>query len=222
MNLKIVGVIVAVIVGIIGIGVLSDNNDTASTDSVNMGRNTYGTSDTKVVVKEIGDFECPACASFYPIVKEVKEKYKDQIEFEYIHMPLTAIHPNAFAAHRAAQAAALQGKFWEMHDLLYENHDAWVSTATNDPVSFFDSYAEQIGLDLAQFRLDYSSAAVNDFIQSNIREARAMGAEATPSFYINDEQVDNSELTSVDAFSAVIDAKLAETAEPTDSADTSN
>ncbi len=83
----------------------------------------YGKADSSVKIIEFGDFECPACGFFYPIVKEVKEKYKDQISFQFRHFPLVQSHRNALASHRAAEAAGKQGKFYEMHDLLYGNQE---------------------------------------------------------------------------------------------------
>ena len=127
-----------------------------------------GKLDSKVTLTEYGDYQCSACKSFYPVTKQVKEKYGDRVRFQFRNLPLTSIHPNAFAGARAAEAADLQGKFWEMHDLLYDNQDpsgqtGWV--ASKDPLSdYFSKYAEQLGLDMTKFKtcLLYTSDAADE------------------------------------------------------------
>src|SRR5438309_7271320 len=112
-----------------------------------------------VVLLEYGDFQCPACGAYYPIVKQLETSYSSKITFQFRNFPLSQIHPNAFAAHRAAEAAAKQGKFFEMHDKLYENQQSWVSAS--NPLIFFEDYAAQLSLNVEQFRKDSASVAVN-------------------------------------------------------------
>ncbi|MCA9348580.1 thioredoxin domain-containing protein [Candidatus Saccharibacteria bacterium] len=219
MNFKLAGIIIAVLVAIIGIGVLSGgsgNNDgpnVADAEQVN----SEGLATSKVVFTEAGDFECPACASFHTLIKQVASVYQDRVKFEFIHFPLKTIHPNSLAAHRAAQSAALQGKFWEMHDLLFEQRDLWISTTTSNPVLVFESFASQLGLDMDKFRLDFSSTEVNDYIQANIDLGTEMGVEATPSFFLNGQKLDNTQIDSVEKISKLLDQELAQTSDSTPS-----
>lgn len=163
-----------------------------------------GSSGIKLV--EYGDFQCPACAAFYPTVKQVKEKYKDTVSFQFRHFPLFQIHPNAIASSRAAEAAGMQGKFWEMHDTLYENQDSWAPAS--DPTDLFRSYASTIGLNIDKFNEDYKSNATNDKVQADLREGNKQRVTSTPTFILDGKKISNPE-NSVEGFSKVIDAALA-------------
>ena len=129
-----------------------------------------GSSGVKLV--EYGDYECPYCAMYFPIVKQVVAIYSPYIYFQFRNLPLTQLHPNAFAGARAAEAAGLQGKFWQMHDLLYQNNDpsgaaGWVAS-TNPLNDFFIGYAKQLGLNISQFKTDFNSNAVNNSINADV------------------------------------------------------
>src|SRR5690606_13642373 len=95
-----------------------------------------------VTLVEYGDFECPGCAQFYPMVEQLKQKYQEEIHFQFRHLPLIQIHQNAFAAARAAEAAAKQDKFWEMYDLLFRNQADW--SGRDDATDMFAQYANQL------------------------------------------------------------------------------
>src|SRR5690348_13395070 len=115
---------IAAIVVILGGIVFVSNHNKQNSSSNSSGTPTThveGSSPEGVTLIEYGDYECPVCSSFYSTVKQVAAKYNDKVVFQFRNLPLTSIHPNAFAAARAAEAAGLQGKYWEMHDLLYEN-----------------------------------------------------------------------------------------------------
>lgn len=198
------GIILAIILifgGIVYFNNRSDSNSTASPSNHVEGNNTKG-----VTLVEYGDYQCPACESYYPIVKEVVAKYKDQIQFQFRNLPLTQIHQNAFVGARAAEAAALQNKFWEMHDMLYENQDTW--SESSDPASYFYKYATELGLNLDQFKKDYASSKVNDTINADLNAFKKTGAQqATPTFFLNGKKIDTT--ASVDSFSKQIDAEIA-------------
>src|SRR6478672_343329 len=98
-----------------------DPTKAVSETASSIGDHVYGNKAAKVVLIEYGDFQCPGCGGAFPQLKTIKETYKDQIAFIFRDFPLTTIHPNALAAATAAESAGLQGKFWEMHDMLYEN-----------------------------------------------------------------------------------------------------
>lgn len=152
---------------------------------------------------EYSDFQCPACAQFYPVVKDILEDYGDQLQLEYKHFPLISIHPYAVPAAKAAEAAAQQGKFWEMHDKLFENQAAWSAAA--NPRVHFDQYAEEIGLDLAQFKKQYKASLIEDRVQEQYEEARELGLTGTPSFFLNGEKL---EFGTLDEFIEKIEAAL--------------
>lgn len=207
-NKFILGVIVVVVAFLGGIIVFKDDSESTSV-SVPASNHVIGAEQPKVVLTEYGDFECPACALYYPVLEEVKEKYKDSLQFQYRHFPLVALHPNAMIAHRAAEAAGLQGQFFEMHDLMYQNQQMWNSQATQNPTSIFESYAQQLGLDVDQFKTDMASSSVNAQIQADIAAGNAIGASGTPTFAINGERIETPDRT-LESFSAVIDAALEE------------
>lgn len=199
---------VLVVVGIIfGATLLSGEDEVAVGAQSN---NWYGVEQGVITVTEYADFQCPACASFYPLFSQVKEQFKDQVRFEFKHFPLVQIHPNATAAHRAAQAAANQGKFWEMHDLLFEQLQVWNNTTS--PTSVFEGYAQQLQLDMDKYRADSQSSETLAVINADIEAGKSLGVNATPTFFIDGVQVtDASTISSVADFAAeiqkAIDAK---------------
>lgn len=119
--------------------------------SGNIADHTLGNKEAKVTIIEYGDYQCPGCKSAYEPLKTVTEKYEDDVLFVFRNFPLTNIHPNARAASAAAETAGLMGKYWEMHDLLYQNQDSWGSASASERMTIFVSYAAQIGLDNAEF-----------------------------------------------------------------------
>jgi protein-disulfide isomerase len=210
----VIGVIVVIFAGILVVSNQKkggSSNDTAKPTSHIMGDKT-----SPVTLLEYGDYECPACESFFPTTQAVQEKYKDSVKFQFRNLPLTQIHPNAFAGARAAEAADLQGKFEQMHDALYDsaNWSQW-STSSN-PNPYFWQYAKQLGLNVDQFKSDFASETVNDRVNADINAFKKTGRPlSTPTFFLNGKFVDNSSLLgpdgqpSVDAFSKVLDAALA-------------
>ncbi len=144
-----------------------------------------GNPDASVVLVEYSDFQCPACAQFYPYVKEVVEQYGESIRFEYKHFPLINIHPQAVPAAIAAEAAGQQGKFWEMHDKLFENQATW--SRSTSPAASFNKFAEEIGLDMVLFKKHLDSSIIRKSIDDSFNEARSKGYTGTPSFTLNGE-----------------------------------
>lgn len=191
-----------------------DGGSTASNQPTN---HIYGSGAKKVTLTEYGDFQCPACYAYYPIVSQVVEQYKNDIFFQFRNLPLVQIHPNAFAAARAAEAASHQGKFWEMYSKLYDpaNWETW--TKSQRPKPIFETYAKDIGLNMEQFNSDYASTKVNDAINADLAAFDKTKAEkSTPTFFINGKHVDNSKLLdpatrqpSVEAMSKVIQEAIA-------------
>jgi protein-disulfide isomerase len=199
--------IIAVIVVLFG-GILFLKNDKANAPDGSGGQpssHLAGKGTTGVKLVEYGDFQCPYCGQFYPIVKQVQEKYGDQITFQFRHLPLLQIHKNAFAAARASEAASQQGKFWEMYDLIYQNQSTW-SEASNAR-GIFEQYANQLNLDLNKFKTDFASSATNATINADIAEFDKTKLEkSTPTFLLDGKKITPK---SVDEFSKAIDAAIA-------------
>lgn len=168
-----------------------------------------GPSDAEVLIIEYADFECPACAAFTPELQQIMDTYSEDVQVVFRHNPLTTLHPNAFAAHRAAVAASNQDAFWEMHDLLYERFISWSAQQSGLTVSqaaeTFEGYATELGLDVEQFREDVASQATFDFIDSHLDSGRQLGVTGTPTVFINGEQVEER---SFEELSAIIDQIL--------------
>jgi protein-disulfide isomerase len=166
-----------------------------------------GSTKTGVTLVEYGDFQCPGCGGFYPILNEIKPKYNEFITFQFVNFPLTQIHPNSLSAHRAAQAASNQNKFWEMHDLLYTNQDIWKSS-TNVQRDF-EGYAQQLGLDIAKYKIDFASAETNSIIQADIKTGQDLKITGTPTFFLDGKRIeDNNTISTAEKFSAVIEAEI--------------
>jgi protein-disulfide isomerase len=146
----------------------------------------FGPADAPLTVIEYSDFECPFCAQYAPWLKTLRAKYGDRVRFVYRFWPL-AKHPYATITAKAAYAASLQGKFWEMHDLLFANQKEW--SESSDPRPFLDSYAKQIGLDLEKFHADADAQSTTDFIEKQVAEGKLAGVTHTPWFVVGDSAV---------------------------------
>lgn len=156
-----------------------------------------GQGSTGVKLVEYGDYECPICGSYYQPLKQLQSQFDKQIYFQFRNLPLVSIHKNAFSAARAAEAAGMQNKFWQMHDLLYDNQDptgqsGWV--ASNDALNqYFVGYAKQLGLDTNKFKTDFASKAVNDAINADSNAFSKTGQEmATPTFFLDGKYIANT------------------------------
>ena len=145
-----------------------------------------GSNDEPLTIVEYSDYQCPACAYFHPIVEKLKDKYGDQIEFEMKYFPLNS-HQYAALAARAAQAAKNQGKFYEMHSLLFENQDRW--SGSGSPSSIFVNFARELELDVSKFKDDLNAAETQKTVMKQRNEGRAAGVNATPTFFIEGQKV---------------------------------
>jgi protein-disulfide isomerase len=144
-----------------------------------------GPEDAPVTLVEYGDFECPYCAAAHVIVKKVQEIMNDQLRFVFRHFPLTQIHPHAETAAEASEAASAQGKFWEMHDLLYENQPLL------DPPHLV-AYADELGLDLKKFARQLEEGAYRERVREDFLGGVRSGVNGTPTFFINGVRYDGS------------------------------
>jgi protein-disulfide isomerase len=137
-----------------------------------------GPGNAAVTLLEYGDYECPFCGAAYPIVKEVQSRMGDRLRFVFRNFPIATSHPHAERAAEAAEAAASQGKFWEMHDLLYENQKRLGDTDLH-------AYAEHLGLDVGAFDQDLAGYAHAERVREDFMSGVRSGVNGTPTFYIN-------------------------------------
>lgn len=158
---------------------------------------------TKVTLIEYADFQCPACSATYPIIKKLEEDFENDLRVIYRFLPLTNIHQNSMISAQVAYAASLQNKFWEMHDLLYENQDSWGSAQTK---AIFVGYAKQLGLDVNKFESDIDSETTRKLIADKADEAIALGISSVPTFFVNGKYAQN--LTTYTEFKKIIQNEI--------------
>ena len=160
---------------------------------------TFGDPDATVQIVEFGDLQCPACRGAHFALEQVKSEYGDQISYQYFHFPLRTIHPFAQKASEAAECANDQGKFFDFVDIVYKNQQSI-------RVSDLKGYAGRLGLDQALFDACLDSGAKRDIVEIDVREGVARNIRGTPTFFLNDQLVED---WSFDNFKELIDAELA-------------
>ncbi|MEP6708224.1 MAG: thioredoxin domain-containing protein [Pyrinomonadaceae bacterium] len=165
-----------------------------------------GDPNAPVTLEEYGDFQCPPCGLLYPELKKIESEYGSRLRVIFRERPLMLMHANALTAARAAEAAGLQGRFWEMHDKLYENQKTWSDLADASPA--FTDYARSLGLDVDRFTRDLGSAAVETRIFLDGARAHALGIEGTPTVYINDRPAPFPAFMTVDGLRPLINKAL--------------
>ena len=144
-----------------------------------------GPADAPLTLMEYGDYQCPYCGAAYPVVKRLQKKLGKKLRFVFRNFPMTQAHPYALIAAEAAEAASLQGKFWEMHDLLFEQQ------AFLEP-EMIPLWAKRIGLDLNKFENDTRQGVVENRIKEDRQSGIRSGVNGTPTFYINGTRYDGS------------------------------
>ena len=137
-----------------------------------------GPADAPVTFVEYGDYECPYCGAAYPIIKEVQSRMGDRLRFVFRNFPISTSHPHAEQAAEAAEAAASQGKFWEMHDLLYENQEHLDDADLH-------RYADQLGLDVGVFDEELAEHVHAERVREDFMSGVRSGVNGTPTFYVN-------------------------------------
>ena len=145
-----------------------------------------GNANAPVTLEEFADFQCPSCGAYYPELKKIETEFGDRLRVIFRERPLVPPHQHALMAAQVAEAAGLQGRFWEMHDKLYENQTAW-SDAT-DLVPIFVDYAKQIGLDTDRFMKDLNGEVVATRIFQDGKRVHALGVNSTPTFFVNGKE----------------------------------
>jgi protein-disulfide isomerase len=166
--------------------------------------------DTVVTVEEFGDYQCPPCGQLHPTLKKLKQEYGANLNLVFRNLPLTKIHQNALAAAQAAEAARTQNRFWEMHDLLYENQSLWKDDV--NPRSIFIKFAADLGLNTWQFTRDMDDKQTQMRLEADENAAAKLGIDGTPTILINGRQL-RAEMTTPEGVRKGIELMLsAETA----------
>ena len=182
-------VIIGSIFGIVKLASISKTGESNLTASaISDSENIKGDKDAKATLIEYSDFQCPACGAYHPILKKVTDNLGAQVRFAYRHFPLPQ-HKNAKLAATVAEASGKQGKFWEMHDLIFQNQSDW-SEEKNASV-IFAKYANDLGLDLEQFQKDLTSEEIKAKIESDYKSGVKAGVNSTPSFFLNGKKMEN-------------------------------
>ena len=145
-----------------------------------------GNPNAPVTLEEFGDFQCPSCGGYYPELKKIEGEFGDKLRVIFREYPLVPLHEHALMAAQAAEAAGIQGKFWEMHDKLYENQATW--TPAKDLVPIFVDYAKQLGLDPDRFMKDLNGEQVAQRLFQDGKRVHALGLTGTPSFFVNGQE----------------------------------
>ncbi len=148
---------------------------------------TLGPANATVKIEEFGDFECPPCGLFHPILKQMHQEFGDQIQITFREFPLVPPHRHAVAAASAAEAAGMQGKFWEMHGMIFDHQNEW--KAAFEVRSIFEGYARQLGLDMDRYQRDVQSDRVEQRIFLDGKRGHSLGVNSTPTVFMNGREV---------------------------------
>ena len=170
-----------------------------------------GEANAPVTIEEFGDFQCPPCAATHPLLKTIEAQYGSRLRVIFRNFPLRNLHPHALNAARAAEAAGLQGKYWEMHDMIYENQATW--TTAERPQDIFTSYARALNLDLDRFSNDVRSGEVMERIRNDFARGESLGVTGTPTLFLNGRELRSEEVTTA-GLTAAIDAALRASGQP--------
>jgi protein-disulfide isomerase len=166
-----------------------------------------GGADAKVTIEEYGDYQCPPCGQLFHDMKSIEKEYGSRMRFVFRHFPLSG-HVHARTAAHAAEAASLQSKFWEMHDMLYQNQLSWSPAVDARPV--FIQYARSLGLDVERFTRDMDSADVAARVQSDYDRGTSLGVNGTPAVFMNGQMV-NPNVVNPQGLRKALDYLLAQT-----------
>jgi len=171
-------------------------------ESVNPSDWIRGNANASTTLIEYGDFECPACAVYYPYVKELERLFGTDVKFVFRNFPLIQ-HVNGRLSSRAAEAAGNQGKFWEMHDMIYENQKDWAGKG--NAKNIFIGYATLLNLNIDEFKRDLESKETGEKIDEDIQSGNKYGVDGTPAFYLNNTRL---QLRSFEEFKQVIQNEI--------------
>lgn len=159
-----------------------------------------GAAGAKVTMVEFADFQCPACGAYAPLVEQLLKDNPNTLQVVFKHFPLTQIHANALLASKAVESAGLQGKFWEMHDMVYAKQAEW--SGLLNARDMFLTYAATLSLDQTKFAQGLDSNEIEKKVLAEYTEGVKLGVQGTPTFFINGEKIQNP--SSIEAFDALI------------------
>ena len=205
-------IILTCVAGLGGLVYLADKNSSntsapveiANFPAVSENDIIVGDPKAQIAITEYSDFQCPACASYNPILNQVLSEYKGKVKLVYRHFPLRGIHKNAIIAGQAGYAAEKLGKFSEMKDLLFEKQADW--EGLDDPREVFEGYAQSIELNVEEFRTIMNSPEAKKAVEAGEREAIGLGLNSTPSFFIGNKRI---QPRGFEEFKNLIDEELA-------------
>lgn len=148
-----------------------------------------GNPDAKVTLIEYLDFECEACGAYYPLIKQLGTEFPNDLRIVTRYFPLPG-HKNSMTAAIAVEAASKQGKYWEMHDKLFETQETWGNKQMPTP-QVFEQYAQEIGLDMAKFKTDVADPATKVRVQRDFDASEKLGNDSTPSLFVQSKKIQN-------------------------------
>lgn len=148
-----------------------------------------GNKDAPVTLVEYLDFECESCGAYYPVIKRLSEEFGNEVRFVNRYFPLPG-HKNSMTSALAVEAAGRQGKYWEIHNIVFENQRDWGEKQASDP-KIFENYARQIGLDMDQYIKDIASQELKDRIERDRKSGQKLGLTGTPTFFLNGKKIDD-------------------------------
>jgi protein-disulfide isomerase len=160
-----------------------------------------------VTLEEFGDFQCPPCSDLSETISQIEKDYRPRLQVVFRQFPLPAVHPHALEAAFASEAAGMQNRFWEMHDLLYREQSVW--SIASDPRALFNAYAGMLGLNIDRFQKDLESEQVKARVAADQARGNTLGVAATPTIFINDRAVSPPALNAT-GLHAAIDAAMKE------------
>ncbi|MGI8467560.1 MAG: DsbA family protein [Pyrinomonadaceae bacterium] len=183
--------------------------------------NALGAPNAPVTIEEFADFQCPTCALMHPKVQELRAAYGDRVRIIFRDFPLQ-MHPHGYEAAVAAEAAGMQGKFWDMQNLLFTNQNNWATAP--DARKIFEDYAQKLGLDVEKFKDDMAGLITKNRVDADLQRGNSLGINSTPTFFINGNPVGQQDL-SVEGMKRIIDGELQKAqsrSQPNQSAPTAN
>jgi len=196
--------ILILVVVLVGGAIVANKIKASQEPIVPIAEHQSGNPAAAVTLVEYADFQCPACAAYDPVVRQLETEFKDRVRFVFKNFPLS-MHQNGVPSAQAAEAAGLQGKFFEMKDMLYAKQREWSDSI--GPKNVFADYARSLGLNVDQFKKDYGSRSVKNKIESDRAEGLALELRGTPSFVLNGRLIENPQ--SYEAFRELINTELA-------------
>ncbi len=158
------------------------------TIEINATDHVKGNLTSQITLVEFGDFQCPSCGGWEPTVEKVIKDNEKDIKFVFKNFPLTQMHMNALLAAKSAESAGVQGKYWEMHDMIYAGQKEW----SESPLAkdLFISYAQKLGLDIEKFKSDLNNKSIEDNILAEYTEGTKLGVQGTPTFFLNGKKLE--------------------------------